>query len=322
MDIRLLKAPCGFLSTNDHGFITEVNETFLKWTSYDENTLLGKHIEVLLSPTNKIMFHSYFYPTIQLKNRVEEFYIRMKDAERQSLPFLLNAKRYTRDGEDVIDYILMKMQHRMEYENEMKKLQKQAEQAYVKKSEAFDHLEQIYAEIEQKQHELLLINSGLEEISNTDNLTQLFNRRYFSQKVVEAIRAYEMEDELFSLWIVDIDFFKKVNDTYGHQSGDQILVELAAFLKQFIGEKGIVCRFGGEEFTILVQGHPDELAIALQQAVDAKVWPIVEKLTISIGVTHYREGDTEKTLIECADQALYHSKQNGRNRASFYDQYD
>lgn len=320
MDIRLRKAPCGFLSTNDEGKIVEVNETFLRWISYTEQQLLGQHVEMLLSPTNKLMFHSYFYPTIQLKNIVEEFFLSMRDSNKKSVPFLMNAKRYMRDGEEVIDYILMKMQHRLEYEREVQSLKIQAEEAYEKKSQAFDHLEQIYAEIEQKQNELMAINLGLIELSNTDKLTGLYNRRYFSQKMSEFIRAFEMEHVQFSLLIIDIDHFKNVNDTYGHQVGDIILEQLAQLLKEVVGEQGVVCRFGGEEFTIILIGHSQQVADDINKRAAAKEWPHIHKLTVSVGMANFTEHDDEQSLIQRADEALYYSKEHGRNRVTIYEE--
>lgn len=320
MDIRLRKAPCGFLSTNDKGKIVEVNETFLRWISYTEQQLLGQHVEMLLSPTNKLMFHSYFYPTIQLKNIVEEFFLSMRDSNKKSVPFLMNAKRYMRDGEEVIDYILMKMQHRLEYEREVQSLKIQAEEAYEKKSQAFDHLEQIYAEIEQKQNELMAINLGLIELSNTDKLTGLYNRRYFSQKMSEFIRAFDMEHVQFSLLIIDIDHFKNVNDTYGHQVGDIILEQLAQLLKEVVGEQGVVCRFGGEEFTIILIGHSQQVADDINKRAAAKEWPHIHKLTVSVGMANFTEHDDEQSLIQRADEALYYSKEHGRNRVTIYEE--
>lgn len=320
MDIRLRKAPCGFLSTNDKGQITEVNDTFLRWIDYSEQQLLGQHVEMLLSPTNKLMFHSYFYPAIQLRNIVEEFFISMRDSHKKTVPFLMNAKRYMRNGEEVIDYILMKMQHRLEYEREIQSLKIQAEEAYEKKSQAFDHLEQIYAEIEQKQNELMAINLGLIELSNTDKLTGLYNRRYFSQKMSEFIRAFEMEHVQFSLLIIDIDHFKNVNDTYGHQVGDIILEQLAQLLKEVVGEQGVVCRFGGEEFTIILIGHSQQVADDINKRAAAKEWPHIHKLTVSVGMANFTEHDDEQSLIQRADEALYYSKAHGRNRVTIYEE--
>lgn len=319
MDIRLKKAPCGFLSTNDEGQITEVNDTFLRWTDYTEQQLLGQHIEFLLSPTNRLMFHSYFYPAIQLKNIVEEFFISMRDKNKKTIPLLMNAKRYIRDGEEVIDYMLMKMQHRLEYEREVQSLKIQAEEAYEKKSQAFDHLEEIYAEIEQKQNELMAINLGLIELSNTDKLTGLYNRRYFSQKMSEFIRAFEMESVQFSLLIIDIDHFKRVNDTYGHQAGDVVLEQLAQILKETVSQQGIVCRFGGEEFTIILIGHDEKVAQDINERVQLKEWPAVGELTVSVGMAKFTADDNEQTIIERADKALYLSKENGRNRVTVFE---
>ena len=306
MDIRLKKAPCGFLSTNDEGKITEVNETFLRWTDYTEQQLLGKHIEFLLSPTNKLLFHSYFYPAIQLKNLVEEFFISLRDKNKKAVPLLMNAKRYIRDGEEVIDYMMMKMQHRLEYEREVQSLKIQAEEAYEKKSQAFDHLEEIYAEIEQKQNELMAINLGLIELSNTDKLTGLYNRRYFSQKMSEFIRAFDMESVQFSLLIIDIDHFKRVNDTHGHQAGDEILKLTARLIRTALRANDCVARLGGDEFAVLLPG----ISLIDARQLGDRLCHILRQggIVVSIGVAAKSEvGSLQKTQA-LADERMYEHK--------------
>ncbi len=91
MDERLMEAPCGFISINHDGYITEVNQTFLEWMGYVKEELIGKHLECLLSISNKVMFHSYFYPTINLYSHVEELFISLKNSSGAAIPFLLNG---------------------------------------------------------------------------------------------------------------------------------------------------------------------------------------------------------------------------------------
>lgn len=166
----------------------------------------------------------------------------------------------------------------------------------------------------------MAINLGLIELSNTDKLTGLYNRRYFSQKMSEFIRAFEMEHVQFSLLIIDIDHFKNVNDTYGHQVGDIVLEQLAQLLKEVVGEQGVVCRFGGEEFTIILIGHSQQVADDINKRAAAKEWPHIHKLTVSVGMANFTEHDDEQSLIQRADEALYYSKEHGRNRVTIYEE--
>lgn len=160
-------------------------------------------------------------------------------------------------------------------------------------------------------------------LATTDGLTELYNHRYFQdtlKKQLDLARRYEQE---FSLIIVDIDFFKKFNDTYGHQVGDAVLRTVAQILKKNTRATDYVCRYGGEEMSIILpQTSKKEAMINAQRICDAvaktplKVNNNTEvNITISLGVSTFsQDGDTPQKLIECADKALYYAKEHGRNQ--------
>lgn len=160
-------------------------------------------------------------------------------------------------------------------------------------------------------------------LATTDGLTELYNHRYFQdtlKKQLDLARRYEQE---FSLIIVDIDFFKKFNDTYGHQVGDAVLRTVAQILKKNTRATDYVCRYGGEEMSIILpQTSKKEAMINAQRICDAvaktplKVNSNTEvNITISLGVSTFsQDGDTPQKLIECADKALYYAKEHGRNQ--------
>jgi len=173
MEKRLNYAPCGFLSINHEGIITDINQTFLQWMGYKQADLINKHIEILMSTPNKLIFHSYFYPSINLNKHIEELFISLKHHDGLSIPFLLNAKLFTENKLEYIDCILVKMKKRIDYELELRSTKKQMEAAYTEKKQALAKLEQIHLEIEQKQAELLSMNASLVELSETDKLTSL-----------------------------------------------------------------------------------------------------------------------------------------------------
>ncbi|MFF3099745.1 sensor domain-containing diguanylate cyclase [Viridibacillus arvi] len=322
MEVRLKEAPCGFISFDHNGYINEVNNTFLEWMGYKQENLVGKHIESFLTMANKLIFHSYFYPNINLHGYVEELFINFTNLTGESIPYLMNARRFRQDSNEVIDCSLVQMKKRIDYELELRTTKKQMEEAYLEKNRALAKLEQIYLEIEKKQIELMEINSDLVKISNTDKLTGISNRRFFQNKLEEQIVIYRTEEMTFSLLIIDIDHFKKVNDTYGHQIGDIVLSKLANILKIQVRKNDIVARFGGEEFTIILPDTNVEEAILIAQKLNRTIeeaeWTETGNLTVSIGLATFSENDTEDSFVKKADQALYVSKENGRNRATHF----
>lgn len=133
MEERLRNAPCGFLSINENGCIEEVNETFLDWMEYKKENLIGKHIESLLPMSTRLIFHSYFFPNINLHGYIEELFISCCNASGQSIPFLLNARYTEWKGEKIIDCILVQMKKRMDYEQELRVTKRKMEEAYIER---------------------------------------------------------------------------------------------------------------------------------------------------------------------------------------------
>ncbi|MFJ5764627.1 sensor domain-containing diguanylate cyclase [Lysinibacillus sp. NPDC093210] len=322
MDKRLNYAPCGFIAITHDGVMIEVNQTFQEWMGYERVDLLHQHIELLMSKPNKMIFHSYFYPTINLNNHVEELFISLKHRNGTAVPFLLNGRKYLVGETECIDCILVPMKKRIDYELELRAAKKQLEAAYLEKEQALAKLEQLHLEIEQKQDELLNINATLVELSVTDKLTGLKNRRFFQEQLEEQLAIFHETAKLFSLLILDIDHFKKVNDTFGHQVGDEVLAQLAQILNAQARQGDVVARFGGEEFVIILPETDANaswtIAEQLRQAVEQAHWQ-TGRITISIGSATVTEEDTDLTILKKADQALYVSKENGRNRVSTFE---
>ena len=160
-------------------------------------------------------------------------------------------------------------------------------------------------------------------LATTDGLTELYNHRYFQEQMIHHVETSKRYNSEFSLIIIDIDFFKKFNDNYGHQSGDAVLKQVAQVLKKNVRATDIVCRYGGEEMTIILSntGSKDAKTTA-QKICDAvankpfKLANDIEKnVTISLGVATYpKDGQTPQDLIKYADACLYKAKENGRNQ--------
>ncbi|GAA5316414.1 MAG: GGDEF domain-containing protein [Candidatus Pelagadaptatus aseana] len=171
--------------------------------------------------------------------------------------------------------------------------------------------------------------------SQTDELTGLANRKTFEEnisKIHEMVfhrdNSYPQDQRgetgnLHWLVMIDVDHFKRVNDNFGHLYGDEVLILIAQLLKESFRDDDYVFRFGGEEFVAIVR-TPDresceQMLERLRTTVANKDFPGVGKITISIGATEMKPRTFHITLLDYADQALYHSKGNGRNRITFFE---
>lgn len=161
----------------------------------------------------------------------------------------------------------------------------------------------------------------------TDGLTGLYNRQYFDMHMDIMIKNHNETRKPLSLMILDIDFFKKVNDTFGHISGDEILKQYSSIMLKSVRPTDFVARYGGEEFVIVMPdttiNQAAEVAERVRKTVENNTFRIpagdgTHRCTISVGVSVAIPTDTPKILIERADKALYHVKNSGRNRVAVY----
>lgn len=162
-------------------------------------------------------------------------------------------------------------------------------------------------------------------LATTDGLTELYNHRYFQEQMKMQVEQAKRYEAPFSLIIIDIDFFKKFNDTFGHQAGDAVLRQVAQLLKQSVRTTDIVCRYGGEEMSIILPNTSKEMSVSTAEKICKRVASKRFRLnnyqesnvTISLGVASFPDdGETPAQIIEMADKRLYQSKHNGRNQVT------
>lgn len=165
------------------------------------------------------------------------------------------------------------------------------------------------------------IVSRLSFLSSTDPLTGLFNRRFFDNYLDGKIKDYRKGE---SLWFVifDLDYFKKVNDDFGHNAGDAVLKEVSRLSRGLMRTGDVLCRWGGEEFAIVISGM-DRKGIAqfterIRESLENHRFPVRRKITASFGVAFYSGNEAASELAHRADKALYAAKKSGRNRVVFY----
>ena len=164
-------------------------------------------------------------------------------------------------------------------------------------------------------------NIELERLSITDKLTNIYNRIKLDKTILEQLNLAKRYKVEFGIMIIDVDYFKKVNDTYGHQVGDTTLIEVANILKTNIRESDTVGRWGGEEFVIICPHTNLEgikiVANIIREKIEKHQFPVVGNKTASFGITIYQDNDNLESIISRADEALYNAKNNGRNRVEF-----
>ncbi len=170
------------------------------------------------------------------------------------------------------------------------------------------------------------VQRKLVEAALREPLTGLYTRRHFQERFAAEVAVAHRHGRPLSLLMIDVDFFKRVNDRHGHLAGDEVLKTVARALAQGIRIEDILARFGGEEFVVLAReaAAPEAMAVAerLRQLVEVAQtrWesghdvPVGIGVTVSIGVAQLGAGETERDLFEKADNACYRAKKSGRNR--------
>ncbi|AKR10937.1 MULTISPECIES: GGDEF domain-containing protein [Bacillus] len=161
-----------------------------------------------------------------------------------------------------------------------------------------------------------------ERLAMVDSLTEIYNRLKFQQILEVEWEKVIRSDEKIAIILFDIDNFKTVNDTYGHDFGDLALIQLAELMKSKVEQQHVFARWGGEEFIILVTNTVEkeafQVAESLRFFIETKQFTGISKLTASFGVALYEQGTTREELMQRADIALYEAKKNGKNQVCVY----
>ena len=171
-----------------------------------------------------------------------------------------------------------------------------------------------------KSEKMQNLNSQLDEQAHMDPLTKLYNRRFMNQKLDDKLVELSKEGNIFGIIMGDIDDFKRVNDTYGHDFGDIVLTEVAKALKKSTRDDDYVCRWGGEEFLIIINGNKKitkDVAERMRTAVSEISIPFGNEqvhITMTFGITESVTGYGADKLVGIADENLYRGKQNGKNQ--------
>ncbi len=199
--------------------------------------------------------------------------------------------------------------------------------AYDKLKKEYDKLERRLDKIikisDKQSQSIVKLNTELLEMAYRDPMTNAYNRRYFFETGEKLLSFAKREKHTFTVAMMDIDKFKNVNDTYGHDIGDAVIIDLSNNITKLLRESDICARFGGEEFAVIYQNTNIDNA----KIVSEKIRQVIEKskvndlinYTISIGISVLDlEKDTLEDALKYADKALYEAKENGRNQVQIY----
>ena len=206
------------------------------------------------------------------------------------------------------------------YANQMKQVRSALDRQNMTLEEANAALHRQIAKIDDLQEKL-------REQANRDSLTGLFNRRYLEGTLEREQARCRREGAPLTMLMIDVDHFKMVNDDYGHQAGDEFLRVLGRLLLEHARTEDIVCRYGGEEFLLVLPKMPLDIALdraahllTMFQELTVPYGEMRIRTTVSIGVaTTPDHADSAEALLKCADRALYQAKARGRNRVVVYD---
>jgi len=245
-------------------------------------------IDQLLTRASTIIIESYVMPILIHEGHCEEVQVTVQNADGDKIPALLNAR--VDNAESIRVYWTIT--------------------SAVQRDRLYQELVNLRNQLEQKAERL-------EQLSQTDELTGLLNRREFIVRANRCIKTCKRSKGQLSLLVFDLDHFKKINDTYGHDVGDYVLNSFGLLLKANCRETDHVARMGGEEFAVLMPDTTVDAALMfanrlLELVSQIKVENTVLTMSVGIASGHDRELDV---LFKAADVALYQAKTSGRNRA-------
>lgn len=288
-----LKASIDELIASENSFSQEINERL--YTEY----LKGDKKEILQEvhkETHKI-FQNIFQATLSTSDLTSNYSVKMEEYSTK----LDEAKDITQIQHFIVDII--------KDTNDIAESSKQLNQQL---EEATSQIENLNKQLEETEREVLL-----------DALTGLNNRKAFDKKIKELFEIFKKNEGFFSVLMMDIDFFKKFNDQYGHHIGDEVLSIVGSNLKKNLKGKDFSARYGGEEFIALLPNttlhNACVVADQIREEISKKRLKIkktgqtIGNITISMGASKIRKGDSVISVVERADAALYMAKDSGRN---------
>lgn len=302
--------PCALMITDPGGHIVRMNRELLVLIGSSEALWLGRSMDGLLTPASRIFSQTHLFPTLYHAKAVREVFLHLRGVDGETIPVMVNAVRKPLESGDNLVWAIFVARERSRFEAELIKA----------RAEAQGLAQRLAASNEQVE----LQNRRLSDLSLSDPLTGLKNRRALKTTARHWQRTASSLASA-SLLMVDVDYFKRINDAHGHPEGDRVLVEFARLLQACARGSDLVVRYGGEEFVLWL---PDTDAAAAARIADRvhqcarQVHSAAGRVTVSVGLAsalHQSGTDFLDRLLKRADEAVYRAKALGRNRTFVHD---
>ena len=287
--------PAGCVVTDSAEKILFANRYLSDNLGFDRAQLNGAGFGSIFTHASRLILDSYVFPRIETAGRCDETLLTMMTPDGERIPVVVNGQVHRQD-QGLVSWSIVRAEKRHQLHDALKR----ARDLFEGRANA------------------------LKKLAATDELTGLYNRREFFSQAGLVFRSSMLTGSSVSLLMVDVDYFKRVNDTYGHATGDEMLRQLANRFRSTCRSGELVARFGGEEFVIAVEGMSPTATIHFAQRMHAAAGQVRtpdHPLTVSIGIG-LRYGGADKSLLETledADRALYAAKEAGRNRICLAD---
>lgn len=303
-----------FIMLNPKGIIVKMNSQILKLSGYKPEELVGRHISYIVEyePLKKVFEDNDVNKTVYKFSNVT-----LRTKNNESIPISISCSfMYDSRLKDLLGVLIIGQDIRKNKELELE-IAKNKETAEMLKS-ANEKIEKMNQVLEETNQILMNTNANLHDKSIRDSLTNLYNHGHIYQTLENEIELIKTNNQFMSVMMLDIDHFKRINDKYGHQIGDEVLVAISDIIKKNIRSTDVIGRYGGEEFLVILPRTDVARASIIAERIRKSVeeFRMIDdnfKITVSIGLTQY-EGNDASTIIKKADKLLYRGKENGRNR--------
>lgn len=306
----LMSLPDPVVITDIEGKITYANDVAPKAGGYDNiDDILGINIFSMIHKNDIERAKGKFIDRLMGAKGTVEYKMVKKDGTTCKIEVnadILRNEKYEPYG---MIFVVRDITKRKQIEDSLRK--------------AKEEIEIMNSELSERNSQLIKANLELQDISKRDSLTNLYNHQYINERLEDEINKAKFFNHGLWVMMVDIDFFKRVNDNYGHQVGDWVIVTLCRIIDKCTRETDLLGRYGGEEFVVVLPDLNKDGALAISEAIRKNVEDYIFdidtlRITVSIGLTEYKSDDDSKAVIKRADMLLYEAKNNGRNRVEYY----
>jgi len=303
----IMSLPDPVVITDLEGKITYANDVAPKVCGYDKSDeIVGKNIFSMIHKSDIEKAKGKFIDMLLGAQGPVEYTMVKKDGSPYKAEVNADILRNEKAEPYGMIFVARDITKRKEVEDKLRR--------------AKEEIEIMNSELSERNSQLIKINLELQDSSKRDSLTNLYNHQYINERLEDEINKAKFFNHGLWVMMIDIDLFKRVNDTYGHQVGDWVIVTLCRIIDKCTREKDLVGRYGGEEFVVVLPDINKEEAVfvaeCIRKNVEGYIFDIEAlRITVSIGLTEYQgESDDSKAVIKRADMLLYEAKNNGRNR--------